>query len=86
MGATDPEKLVVVIDFDLNLDGTFSSPPQVVNDEQIELSEDPFWALARQAALDAVMNCEPYDFFSAKTYESWKEIRLNFSPAEMGGR
>ena len=86
MGAPEPEKLFVIIDFNLNLDGTFSSPPEVVNDEQIELSEDPFWILARQAALDAVTNCEPYDFFSAETYESWKEIRLNFNPVQMAGR
>ncbi len=86
IGAPEPEKLVVVIDFDLNPDGMFSSPPRVVNDEQIELSEDPFWILARQAALDAVTNCEPYDFFSEKTYDMWKEISLTFDPSAMYGR
>ena len=86
IGAPEPQKLVVVVEFDLSLDGSFASPPHVVNDAQIELSGDPYWKLARQAALDAVRSCEPYDFFSAATYESWKEIRINFNPTDMVGR
>ncbi|WP_375205214.1 hypothetical protein [Hyphococcus sp.] len=86
IGAPEPEKLIVVIDFELNRDGTLASSPRVVNELQINLSGNQFWRVAQREALSAVSKCAPYDFLPVERYESWKEFRLNFNPAEMVGR
>jgi len=86
IGAPEPEKLVVVIDFELNRDGTLSSQPRVANELQINLSGNQFWRVAQREALSAVMKCAPYDFLPVERYESWKEFRFNFDPSQMVGR
>ncbi len=85
IGAPEPEQLLVVIDFELNRDGTLASPPRVVNELQINLSGNRFWRVAQREALSAVSKCAPYDFLPVERYESWKEFRFNFSPSDMVG-
>lgn len=86
IGAPEPEKLLVVIDFELNRDGTLASPPRVVNELQINLSGNQFWRVAQREAVSAVMKCAPYDFLPVERYETWKEFRFNFDPSLMVGR
>ncbi|WP_411816475.1 hypothetical protein [Hyphococcus sp. DH-69] len=86
IGAPEPEKLLVVIDFELNRDGTLASQPRVVNDLQINLSGNQFWRVARREAASAVVKCAPYDFLPQERYETWKEFRFNFDPSLMVGR
>ncbi|PQA88634.1 hypothetical protein [Hyphococcus luteus] len=86
IGAPEPERLLVVIDFELNRDGTLSSPPRVVNELQINLSGNRFWRVAQREAVSAVVKCAPYDFLPPERYETWKEFRFNFSPSDMVGR
>ena len=85
IGAPEPEKLLVVIDFELNRDGTLASPPRVANEMQINLSGNAFWRVAQREAVRAVQTCAPYDFLPVERYDSWKEFRFNFSPADMVG-
>jgi len=85
IGAPEPEKLVVVIDFELNRNGSLASPPRVVNDMQINLSGNQFWQVAKREALTAINKCAPYDFLPPERYESWKEFRFNFDPSQMVG-
>ncbi len=85
IGAPEPEKLLVVIDFVLNPDGTLVAPPKVVNQLQINLSGNRFWKVAEREAVAAVVKCAPYDFLPADRYETWKEFRFNFNPGEMVG-
>ncbi len=86
IGAPEPEKLIVVIEFELNRDGTLSSQPRVANELQINLSGNQFWRVAQREAMSAVVKCAPYDFLPVERYESWKEFRFNFDPSQMVGR
>jgi len=85
IGAPEPEKLIVVIDFELNRDGSLASQPRVANSVQINLSGNRFWKVAEREAIAAVNKCAPYDFLSPDRYESWKEFRLTFDPSQMAG-
>ncbi len=86
VGAPEPERLIVVLQFELNRDGTLASPPRVENALQINLSGNQFWKVAEREAVSATNECAPYDFLPPDQYESWKEMRLVFNPAEMAGR
>ncbi|WP_306253061.1 cell envelope integrity protein TolA [Parvularcula sp. IMCC14364] len=85
IGAPEPEKLVVRVEFVLNRDGTLVGNPQVLNQTQIAISGNPFWRVAERAAITAVRECAPYDFLPENKYEAWREIILNFNPSEMAG-
>lgn len=85
IGAPEPEKLLVVIEFELNRNGTLASPPRVVNELQINLSGNQFWRVAQREALSAVNKCAPYDFLPVERYDSWKAFRFNFDPSQMVG-
>jgi hypothetical protein len=80
IGAPDPEKLVVVIEMQLNRDGSFATRPRVANALQINLSGNQFWKVAEREAISAVLECAPYDFLPLDRYETWKEFTLNFIP------
>lgn len=84
-GAPNAETLVVTIDFDLNRDGTLKTRPKVVNALQINTSGNRYWQVAEDIAMRAVLECQPYDFLPQDRYDIWKEIRLDFNPAEMAG-
>ncbi len=86
IGAPEPEKLIVTLEFELQPDGTLTSPPRVANAMQINLSGNRFWKVAEQVAVRAVVACQPYDFFPADRYADWKEFRANFDPSQMVGR
>ena len=85
VGAPEPEKLRVEVQFELNLDGTLKSQPRVVNSLQISLSGNQFWKVAEQVAVRAVIQCQPYDFLAPERYDVWREMQLNFDPTEMAG-
>lgn len=84
-GAPDAKSLVVVAAFELNRDGTLSSPPRSVNGPQIALSGNRFWKAAEQTALRAIVQCQPYDFLSPERYDVWREMELNFDPSVAAG-
>ncbi|MCI5045852.1 MAG: cell envelope integrity protein TolA [Aquisalinus sp.] len=85
IGAPEPEKLVVRVEFELNRDGTLVGSPTVLNQTQIAVSGNPFWRVAERAAITAVRECAPYDFLPESKYDAWREIILNFNPSEMAG-
>ena len=37
------------------------------------------------AAVRAIIQCQPYAMFSPQRYDAWKEIPLDFNPVEMFG-
>ncbi len=80
IGAPEPETLVVVLEIDLNRDGSLRGAPRVANALQINLSGNRFWKVAEQTAVRAAVSCAPYDFLPQDRYETWKEFRLNFIP------
>lgn len=86
VGAPDAEKLKVLIEIRLSRDGTLDGQPRVLNSTAIALSGNQFWKTAEQAALRAVISCQPYDFLSQDRYESWHELEMNFDMSAMVGR
>jgi len=85
IGAPEPEKLVVLVEFELNRDGSLVGQPRVANATQINLSGNRFWKVAEQNAVRAVVGCQPYSFLPQDQYETWKELELNFDPSQMAG-
>ncbi|MEM9897900.1 MAG: hypothetical protein AAF742_00815 [Pseudomonadota bacterium] len=85
IGAPEAEKLVVVVEVQLNPDGRLSKPPRVKNTVEINLSGNRFWKVAEREALNAVRRCEPLDFLPADRYDAWKEFEFTFNPAEAIG-
>lgn len=85
VGAPEPEKLLVQVQFELNRDGSLRSHPRVANALQINLSGNQFWKVAEQVAIRAVVSCAPYSFLSPDRYDAWKEMELNFDPSVMAG-
>lgn len=85
IGAPEPEKLLVQVQFELNRDGSLKGQPRVANALQINLSGNRFWKVAEQVALRAVVSCAPYGFLSPDRYDAWKEMELNFDPSVMAG-
>lgn len=84
-GAPEAEKLVVVVEIDLNRDGTLARPPRVANTTQIALSGNRYWKVAEQRAVSAVLGCQPYSFFDPARHEEWRAFTLNFDPRQMLG-
>ena len=86
IGAPEPEKLIVILEFELNRDGSLASQPRVANATRINLSGNRFWKVAEREAISAVIKCAPYDFLPLEQYETWKDMRLNFNPSQMVGQ
>ncbi len=83
IGAPEPEKLVVKIEFQMDQQGVVTGQPKVLNGGQIDRSGNPFWKAARQEALRTVMSCGPYDFLPTDQYAQWKDFEVNFA-ADIG--
>lgn len=85
IGAPEPEKLLVTVRFELNRDGSLRSAPKVINSLQINTSGNAFWKVAERAALNAVIECAPYDFLSQERLNSGVPYEMTFNPAQMVG-
>lgn len=66
----------VVMQVELNQDGSLVSPPVVSNGPGDELFE----ATAR-SVIRALNECQNYSYFPADQYEVWRSLKLRFSPA-----
>jgi outer membrane biosynthesis protein TonB len=84
-GAPEAEKLVVVVEIDLNRDGTLARAPRVANATAIALSGNRYWKVAEQRAVSAVIGCQPYSFFDPARHQEWRAFTLNFDPRQMLG-
>ena len=71
-------QLIVKVRFSLNMDGTVSGFPEVMNS-----SDDPLFAATAQSAVSAVMDCQAYDFLPQDKYDLWRDITINFNPNQM---
>jgi TolA protein len=82
-GARDAPDLRVTIVVDMNPDGT---PRNAVVDDQAQMQASPFFRVAAESALRAVLNprCHPFKLPREK-YERWKTMTLVFDPKEMFG-
>jgi hypothetical protein len=79
-GGPGAERIVVPMTIRLKPDRMLASAPQVEIAARNGLTQ-----AAIDAAVRAVIQCQPYAMFSPQRYEVWKEIPLDFNPAEMFG-
>ncbi len=79
VGGLGAEAIKVKLRLRLREDGVLSREPEVVNREG-----SPFFVAAADAAVRAVMLCQPYEL-PARKYAMWRDMILNFDPKEMFG-
>ena len=78
VGARNADELKVEIRVRLGRDGKLSAPPMVLTS-----GTSPLFHAAREAAVRALFQGQPFDMLSPATYEEWKEIDILFDPREM---
>lgn len=77
-GAPNANRISVPITIRLKRDRTLASAPEV------EMStRDAYTQAMIDSAVRAIIECQPYTMFSPAKYDVWKEIPLDFDPAEM---
>lgn len=79
VGGLGADNIVVKIHIQLNKDGTLMRQPEIVNQ-----GSSPFFRAASDAALRAVLQCQPYSLPPEK-YGQWSDLTLNFDPKKMYG-
>ena len=70
----DAEKLVTVLSFELNPDGSLKGTPRVVSQSGITDSNRPQAALHAERAIRAVQLGAPFDDLPDQFYDKWKRI------------
>ena len=79
VGGLGADAIKVKLRLRLRQDGVLSREPEVVN-----RAGSPYFRAAADAAVRAVMLCQPYEL-PAKKYAQWRDMILNFDPKEMFG-
>jgi poly(3-hydroxybutyrate) depolymerase len=72
-----PEQLFVTIRVRLNRDHRLAAPPQIVS-----TGNSPQYHEAAQAAVQAVVQGQPYTMLQDETYDHWKYMDIDFDPAQ----
>lgn len=76
-GGETAQNAVVKMRLRFNQDGTLAAAPQVMNPQSTA-----YFLAVSDSAIRAVQACEPFNLPSP-SYESWKDIVLNFNPRDM---
>jgi colicin import membrane protein len=79
-GAPNADRVRVLMTIRLKPDRTLAAPPEV----EIAARDASTQAMI-DAAVRAIIQCQPYAMFSPQRYDAWKEIPLDFNPVEMFG-
>jgi len=79
-GVERPEELIVEINFKLRPDRTLAGPPLVLT-----RGSSPRFNAARDAAIRAIFQGQPFNMLRNETYEQWKDIIVVFDPKTMFG-
>ena len=79
VGGLGADAIKVKLRMQLSPDGSLSREPEVVN-----RAGSPYFQAAADAAVRAVMLCQPYRL-PARKYALWRDMILNFDPREMFG-
>ncbi len=79
VGGLGADAIKVRLRMQLRPDGSLSREPQVMN-----RAGSPYFQAAADAAVRAVMACQPYEL-PAKKFALWRDMILNFDPREMFG-
>ena len=81
LGLPYDEDLLVRIKLKLNQDGTIMKS-EILDHERMNRPGQKFYKVLAESALRAVRLCQPLKV-PPTGYEKWKELQLNFNPAEM---
>jgi colicin import membrane protein len=79
-GAEGIHKLSVVFRVMFRPDGTVSHGPEVV-----EATASPFGPAFAESGKRAILRCQPYTMLRRETYDSWKDLEVQFTPSDMFG-
>jgi hypothetical protein len=80
-GATDPQELTVEINIKLKRDGTLAGPPTVLG-----RGDSPLFKAARDGAVKAIYQGQPFTMLRPEHYDDWKEITVRFDPRYVPSR
>jgi outer membrane biosynthesis protein TonB len=78
VGAQGAEDLKVVFRVVFRRDGTVERGPDTV-----EGSVSPYGPAFADSGKRAILQCQPYTMLRPETYDSWKDIEIEFSPRDM---
>jgi colicin import membrane protein len=78
IGIQNPEEFVIRIRIQLGRDGKLSAPPTVLS-----TGTGPLYNSARDSAVRAVFQGQPFNMLKPDHYETWKDIEVNFDPRDM---
>lgn len=82
----DPDRLVVVVEFEINRNGTLNGQPRVTSPRQGSYSFDAPMRTAVEAAVRAVRACDPYplpdDPVVGEHYDIWRTQVYTFRPLQ----
>ena len=78
VGIQNPEEFVIRIRIRLDRAGKLSAPPQVLSSGSGTLFNS-----ARDSAVRAVFQGQPFDMLLPEHYETWKDIEVTFDPRDM---
>jgi hypothetical protein len=80
----DPDRLVVVVEFEINRNGTLNGQPRVTTPRAGSYTFDPPMRTAVEAAVRAVRACDPYplpdDPVVGEHYQIWRSQVYTFRP------
>lgn len=77
--ARDAHNLVVRIKFSLNLDGSLSGAPEVIDTSRMN---ETTYREAAESAIGAIRQCSPLKYLPLDKYERWRKLEMNFNPQE----
>ena len=78
IGIQNPEEFVIRIRIQLGRDGKLSAPPTVLSS-----GNGPLYNSARDSAVRAVFQGQPFNMLKPDHYETWKDIEVTFDPRDM---
>jgi colicin import membrane protein len=78
IGIQNPEQFVVRIRIQLGRDGKLSAPPMVLSS-----GTGVLYNSARDSAVRAVFQGQPFNMLKPDHYETWKDIEVTFDPRDM---
>jgi outer membrane biosynthesis protein TonB len=77
-GAAGADNLKVVFRVMFRRDGTIERGPDAV-----EGSASPYGPSFAESGKRAILQCQPYTMLHQETYDSWKDIEIEFTPRDM---
>jgi outer membrane biosynthesis protein TonB len=77
-GVRDPQELTVKVEIQLKPDGTLLVPPTVLTG-----GSSPLFLAAKDSAVRAVYQAQPYSMLRPEHYEAWKDVIVTFDPRNL---